>query len=824
MKSLRLRHRTLGLVVFLLIVTAGLFAWADPHDDAVYKRYSRKVTPGKIPYEFGMKFTELTRPGTQKDVEKGSAVFTFEGLGPSRVWKLPECPIFCDWPSLKDYPFPGQNGLARTNFNNSGYVCQAEELQINGQWKRYFGFVCEHGTAVVPADQVFLWFCDCDHEPRIDWNQLPAGVDWGMPGGKGNTNNGKLVLPNPNIGDPVRVEIYLRNRRGVTQAVLGDIYHDANNGGPAFRKGITLTLQYAPFNAKTADPDYPHFEDFKEVGAIRSNSFNTVEIGPFLETGEKARIAVFDLRDWFNLALPGYYQYHFDFNPVELGLSADIQSCGNVYMQFSVGSEPKLATVEELNRDIPVFGGQQREEYMRALITRSLGSGGARSENSQPVPEQLPEFNHTPEHTGNGPPDEPDIVGLWNANRELLEKLKAYEGSPLVRKLESLMENEKSLPMKLLFAAEAAPRGSQRAALFLLESMKNTDYVVSMNTHAALHFALDHYKENPPDWLVEMAITALSDERYVTGLEKAGWSRGTLHTMSYMADEDGDLTLALGYLKCTNAVPFLIELAKKTNGRRGPIMALGYLGDPRAIPLLIDFVKQKGPTVKQEKGGVLADDLLRPVEALANLRAKEAVPALLEYIEHPDVIEALENIGDARAIPALRNLILAKGKIEKAGANNDPELEQKRLAAARIAVASLDPDDHTGKLCELLTDASFDQYQRRSVVWSLGRHPDPRAIPFLAKAIKTDPSGAVVNQAIAVLAEFKYKAAVDALINCFPADFSDKQDWKRAYKPQMFRDNIADSLRSLTGQSIGADEAQWLKWWKEHRDIAPGLE
>ena len=142
-------------------------------------------------------------------------------------------------------------------------------------------------------------------------------------------------------------------------------------------------------------------------------------------------------------------------------------------------------------------------------------------------------------------------------------------------------------------------------------------------------------------------------------------------------------------------------------------MALGYLGDSRAIPLLIDFVKQKGPLVKQEKGGILDDALLRPVEALANLRAKEAVPVLLEYIEYPDVIEALENIGDPRVIPPLQELILAKGKVERIGANNDPELAQKRLAAARIAAASLDPDNHTGRLCELLTDASFDEFQRR---------------------------------------------------------------------------------------------------------------
>jgi len=823
MNALRIQNMPLGLAVILCIFAARPQARADAHDDAVYQRYSRKVTPGKIPYEFDMKFTELTRPGTQQDVEKGTAVFTFDGLGPSRVWKLPKCPIFCEWPSLKDYPFPGQSGPGGTNFNDFGYVCQAEELQINGQWKRYFGFVCEHGTAVVPAGEVYLSFCDCDEDPRIYSVELPGGVDWGTPGGKEDTNTGRVALPIANVGDPVRVEIYLRNRLGVTQRVLGDIYHDANNGGPAFRKGITLSLGYASFNAKNADPDYPHMEDFKEVAPIRTNSFITSAAGPFLETGEKARVAVFDIRDWFSVAAPGYYQYHFEFNPVELGLSTDVQSCGNLYMGFNVGLEPKLATVENLNRDISAFGGPEREQTIRALIQRRLGNGDAPSDNSQPASEPLPEFNHTPEHSENGPPDEPDIVGLWNANRELLERLKTNGGNQLGKKLEALMEKETSLPMKLLLASEAAPRGSERAALFLLESLKDTDYQTAMNTHAALRGAFTHYETNPPEWLVELAITALSDDRYVTGLEKAGWSRGTLKTMSYLADEEGDLTQALGYLKCTNAVPFLIEMARKTNGRRGPIMALGQLGDPRAIPLMIDLVKQKGPTAKQESGGVLGDDLLRPVEALANLRAKEAVPVLLEYIQYPDVIEALQDIGDARAIAPLQNLILSKGKIEKTGVSNDPDLVQHRLAAARIAVASLDPKDRTARLCELLTEASFDEFQRRAVVWRLADQPDPRAIPFLAGAVKTDKSGAVVNQVITVLAVFKYKAAVDALIASFDADFQGKNDWKRAYNPEMFQDNIAGSLHSLTGQPIGADKAQWSNWWQAHRDTAPGL-
>lgn len=821
------------MVVFFFIATAGSQTWADAHDDAVYQRYSRKVVPGKIPFGWDMKFTELTRPATQKDVEKGSAVFTFEGLGPSRVWKLPNCPIGCEWESLRDYPVATwvDHGVLKTNFNNIGSVCQAEELQINGEWKRYFGFVSEHGVAVVPAAEIYFYFCDCDPLPRIAWNRLPGGSDWGMLGPNEEMQNGKIVSRSLTPADRLPVELFVRDRRGMPQKVLWDVYRNGTNGGPAFHQGIKLFLDWAPFEPRTPDRYYPRMEDFTPVGPIRTDTFDDPITGPTLVPGEMAKGPVVDLRDWFALEKSGYYHIHFEFNPAEMGLPTGEGNGGYVYVGFKIGSEPKRLTAEELNRSIPPLGGPENEAKLRALIKQEIDDGNKHSAaggltNSgqrRPVPKQLPKLEYTPFVGDNMSGMESEVVQLSIPNSDWLHNLELYDGAEVRAKLEALMQNEKVLPMKLLLASEAMAKGSQAAALFVLDCLKTTDYQAVRNAQDALRLALYHHGQNPPAWMVQMAIAALSDERYATGMDKAGWSSDTKQTLSYLADEDGDLTFALGDLKCTNAVPFLIEMAKKTDGRRGPVMALGKIGDSRAIPLLIDLVKQKGPSLQTDPRRPSDDAFLCPVEALGNLRAKEAVPVLLEYIEHPDVIEALENIGDPRAIQPLQNLILAKGKIEKAGVNNDPDLEQHRLAAARIAVASLDPDDHTGRLCELLADASFDQFQRRSVVWRLGDHPDPRAIPFLAKAIKTDESGAVVNQAISVLGVFKYKAAVDVLVDCFSADFQGKEDWKRAYKPEMFRDNIADSLRTLTGQRIGTDKAQWLKWWEEHRATVPGL-
>ena len=127
---------------------------------------------------------------------------------------------------------------------------------------------------------------------------------------------------------------------------------------------------------------------------------------------------------------------------------------------------------------------------------------------------------------------------------------------------------------------------------------------------------------------------------------------------------------------------------------------------------------------------------------------------------------------------------------------------------------TLEKSDPVPQLCEMVHDASLDQFQRREALWRLGWRQDARAIPHLVRAAKTDASGVVVNQAIVVLGSFRHRAAVEGLIECFNLDFAGKSDWKRAYTPEMFRERVAESLRAITGQTFGPDQQQWLKWWQ----------
>ena len=175
-------------------------------------------------------------------------------------------------------------------------------------------------------------------------------------------------------------------------------------------------------------------------------------------------------------------------------------------------------------------------------------------------------------------------------------------------------------------------------------------------------------------------------------------------------------------------------------------------------------------------------------------------------------------------VKPLEELVSNKGRILEAnGTEILPSKRQERLIRGKITLACLDKDKRVFRLCNLLTDKTFGEFDRREIVWQLGNRPDPKAIPFLIQLIKTDSSGAVVNQSVTVLTAFKNKASVDGLIDCFDANYDGKQDWKRAYSPEMFRANIANSLQEITGQKLGPNKKAWTQWWAKNRSLRDDL-
>ena len=96
-------------------------------------------------------FSPLDHPATDADVAAGKAIFSLHG-GPVRTVSFAAWPVRAKWITLKDYPI--QYDGKTDDFLNQGFLWQAEEVQINGEWKRYYGFVGPHVIAKVPAEQI----------------------------------------------------------------------------------------------------------------------------------------------------------------------------------------------------------------------------------------------------------------------------------------------------------------------------------------------------------------------------------------------------------------------------------------------------------------------------------------------------------------------------------------------------------------------------------------------------------------------------------------------------------------------------------------------
>lgn len=481
---------------------------------------------------------------------------------------------------------------------------------------------------------------------------------------------------------------------------------------------------------------------------------------------------------------------------------------GQTMLAYLAGS-PELANSNELKVVVRLPGYQPSGTGSSTLETppfplRESESNIRKRSHSLEMPDHFPQFSRLAFMGGNMFGTESMLERLSISNSALLFCVRFYRADQLRTEFEHRMNDEKDVHMKLLFAREAAYFGSEKAALFVLKCMSETDYEVVRSTHSALHDLLLRGERAVPRWIVAFTEAVLTDERSVTGqgiMQIASSSK-----IADLADEAGNLTSALGSAKCKDALPLLIELARRKKGDEHA-MALGYMGDERAIPVLMELIE----TTKADSK---PDIMEAAVIALAGLKARQAVPVFLRHLEHRKVIEGLDHIGDPSAIEPLKQLVEAKGRIVRDGTRIKPDGEEERLIAARIAVAALDPKFRTERLCELLIDKSFGEFDRRYVVWRLADEPDPKAIPFLVRAVQTDPSGAVVNQSITALGQFQQPEAVTGLIDCLDAKFEGKRDWKRASSPEGFRENIAEALREITGQNFGPDKVQWMTWWQ----------
>jgi len=413
-------------------------------------------------------------------------------------------------------------------------------------------------------------------------------------------------------------------------------------------------------------------------------------------------------------------------------------------------------------------------------------------------------------------------TALWYIyhNNQLLTSLAAlYEPAGVRREFERRMVSAKLLPMKLELAVVSARAGSEKAALLLLETMKSTDYDTWRNLSDAFQFLSWNYGlryndwENPPPpaWLEELFLATCSDNRSVTGLEKMNFEKGTAFVISA---EYGRLPALIEW-KSPKAIPLLRERVKSGKADDRTWRDLALLGDKGAVGELIGIVDRIGKTGALTDEETLRDDFHFCAMTLAELKFRDAVPVLLKYVEYPEIIGYLDEIGDERAIPALKKIVDDNGRILRNGYLVHPKFESDRLFTAKLALARFDRPNEAAHLGKLLKDKN--KFHRHDVFYRLEQCADPRVIPLLVNLIKTDSDHWLIPMSIRELGERRQKAAVEGLITCFDRQFQEEYFGKGEHvTPETYPNLIARSLQQLTGQTFGANKSQWLRWWEQN--------
>ena len=110
-----------------------------------------------------MIFQRRDRPATEADVRAHTAIFSLAAEGEVRAVRLDPFPTKAKWTTFKRFlvRYQGYDEKTRkqkvmTDFDQQGWLWQAEERREGGKWKRYYGFVGRHIVAKVPAEEIEL--------------------------------------------------------------------------------------------------------------------------------------------------------------------------------------------------------------------------------------------------------------------------------------------------------------------------------------------------------------------------------------------------------------------------------------------------------------------------------------------------------------------------------------------------------------------------------------------------------------------------------------------------------------------------------------------
>jgi len=262
---------------------------------------------GRLGQEYKrMTFPTRTKPATEDEVRKGTAIFALNGKVRSLSSKFP---IEAIWTTLRDESYfvkERKEGKTVTNrtYHNSGQVWQAEEVFEGGKWHRYFGFVGSHHIERVPAEEIEFppptgpWRA----QPEGKWTELAPGLHGRVRGWWDEDDVYEGGYARRVIGQPLPIILEFWNSHG----------HDQSMPDPA--KSLKLQVAHSPESVSRQGFLVPG-DEWRLLAA--QNAIPWKELPAVLPPGQIVALAAIDMRDWIELTERGFYK-------VSLG-KADVQ-------------------------------------------------------------------------------------------------------------------------------------------------------------------------------------------------------------------------------------------------------------------------------------------------------------------------------------------------------------------------------------------------------------------------------------------------------------------------------------------------------------------
>ena len=185
--------------------------------------------------------------------------------------------------------------------------------------------------------------------------------------------------------------------------------------------------------------------------------------------------------------------------------------------------------------------------------------------------------------------------------------------------------------------------------------------------------------------------------------------------------------------------------------------------------------------------------------ALAKMGAKEAIPILLKYLDDWKTYLALAQYRDDRVLPALKNAV--------------SRLKEAAWYEAEHLIIELEGGDRLPRLIELWYAAAG--WAPIDLLYEIADSKDERAIPFATDLLRNSASLDRRMAAASILGQLRSPEAIKPLIDALDMDLNALAQGieRKGDHNEMFREQLAHDLEKMTGKHFGVHKYLWLVWY-----------